>query len=238
MPAEGTESAITALRVLLAADLLTRAAELSGLQAFTVLALSGQSPVQPEDLQRDAEALGIHPPVARVSSDDAQAPLGGSFDVHVVTQAARLKNGLGGCLLAVGIARGCQAGTGQTAAGTDVLGEPGHDPLAIRLALLSFPSHQPAELTADVLAGARETLGRWRHHVAEWAESPSQPIPARIAKLASAAFSDLNTVSALALLRGLAVDAGVPAGAKFETFVYADRILGLDLAREIGQPRA
>jgi hypothetical protein len=42
-------------------------------------------------------------------------------------------------------------------------------------------------------------------------------------------------VSALALLRGLAPDASVPAGAKFETFVYADRILGLDLAREVGR---
>jgi hypothetical protein len=29
-----------------------------------------------------------------------------------------------------------------------------------------------------------------------------------------------------------------PAGAKFETFLYADRILGLDLPSEIGQPRA
>jgi len=27
----------------------------------------------------------------------------------------------------------------------------------------------------------------------------------------------------------------VPAGAKFEAFVYADRILGLDLARDIGR---
>jgi hypothetical protein len=55
-----------------------------------------------------------------------------------------------------------------------------------------------------------------------------------IADAASAAFNDLDTVSALALLRGLAPDASVPAGAKFETFVYADRILGLDLARDIG----
>ena len=74
--------------------------------------------------------------------------------------------------------------------------------------------------------------------MAYWAESPSRPIPTPIAKLAGAAFGHLNTVSALTLLRGLVGDARVPAGAKFETFVYADRILGLDLPREIGQPRA
>ena len=71
--------------------------------------------------------------------------------------------------------------------------------------------------------------------MAEWAESPSRPVPTAIAETAGAAFSDLDTVSALAMLRRLAADASVPAGAKFEAFVYADRILGLDLAREIGR---
>jgi hypothetical protein len=52
------------------------------------------------------------------------------------------------------------------------------------------------------------------------------------------AFDDLDTVHALALLRDLSLDANAPAGAKFETFLYADRILGLDLPGEIGQPRA
>jgi len=56
-----------------------------------------------------------------------------------------------------------------------------------------------------------------------------------MAEAAGSAFGSLDTVSVLALLRGLLPDASVPAGAKFETFVYADRILGLDLAREIGR---
>jgi hypothetical protein len=87
----------------------------------------------------------------------------------------------------------------------------------------------------DGLAQAGGTLGSWRQQVARWAESPSRPIPARIAEAAGSAFGALDTVSVLALLRGLAPDAGVPAGAKFESFVYADRILGLDLAREVGR---
>ena len=56
-----------------------------------------------------------------------------------------------------------------------------------------------------------------------------------VAEAVRAAFSDLDTVSTLGLLGGLAQDASVPAGTEFETFVYADRILGLDLAREVGR---
>ncbi len=43
-------------------------------------------------------------------------------------------------------------------------------------------------------------------------------------------------VSALALLHDLASGKTLPAGARFETFAYADRVLGVELAREIGQP--
>jgi len=44
---------------------------------------------------------------------------------------------------------------------------------------------------------------------------------------------DIGTV--LALLNGLAVDETAPPGPRFETFVYADRVLGLDLPRDIGR---
>jgi hypothetical protein len=60
-------------------------------------------------------------------------------------------------------------------------------------------------------------------------------VTAQIAKRIQSAFRDLDTVSALALMRGLEADPDVPAGAKFETFLYADRILGLDLPRDIGR---
>jgi len=89
--------------------------------------------------------------------------------------------------------------------------------------------------TEDVLVSTGETVALWRRHVAAWAEAPSRPIPARITEQVRAAFGDLDTASALALLRDLVLDADVPAGAKFETFVYADRVLGLDLPRDIGR---
>lgn len=71
--------------------------------------------------------------------------------------------------------------------------------------------------------------------MAEWAELPSRPMPGPVAAAAGTAFDALDTVSALGLLRDLIPDEDVPNGAKFETFVYADRVLGLDLPREIGR---
>ena len=128
------------------------------------------------------------------------------------------------------------AGDGGPPAGNAGLpAGPGRDPLAARLALMSFPISLAAGVTAEALDRAGETLRSWRRQVARWAESPSRPVPVPIAEAARAAFSDLDTAAALALLRGLPPDASVPAGAKFETFVYADRILGLDLAREVGR---
>jgi cysteinyl-tRNA synthetase len=46
---------------------------------------------------------------------------------------------------------------------------------------------------------------------------------------------DLDTPRALQVLRRLEKSADVPDGAKFETFAWADRLLGLDLTRLVGQ---
>jgi hypothetical protein len=227
-------SDITAQRLLLVADLLARAAELGGLQVLMALDITSASPEQAAAIDRDAAALGFHPPAARASCRDAPSSLGGPIDVHLVSQDAGVGTGVAGLFAAVGAAQ---------IDGSDSRRDPapgsftGHrwDPLAGRLALMSFPHDQPAALTGGGLASADGTLADWRRHVAEWAESPSRPVPTAIAETAGAAFSDLDTVSALAMLRRLAADASVPAGAKFEAFVYADRILGLDLARDIGR---
>jgi hypothetical protein len=235
-PQAGTGSGITTLRVLLVADLLARTAELRGLQVLTVLEISDPAGEQAAAVESGATALGIHPPAARTSPHDAPSPLGGPADVHVVSHGASVDHGASGLSVAVGAAHLDGAESHADPAAEGLLAGRGHDPLAVRLALMSFPGHRPADLTGDVLTDARATLASWRQQVARWAESPSRPIPAPIADEAWAAFGDLDTVSALTLLRGLLPDASVPAGAKFETFVYADRILGLDLARDIGQP--
>jgi len=229
-------SGITALRMLLIADLLARTAELRGLQVLTALEISGPCADQAAALESAANALGIHPAAVRTSSDDVPSLLGGPVDVHLVSEGSSPTLGQGGLFVSVGVAPLDVADYCTDAAGGSLLAGHSQDPLAIRLALMSFPAQRPAYLTDDGLARAHETLAYWRLQVARWAESPSQPMPARIAETAWAAFSDFDTVSALALLRGLPADVSVPAGAKFEMFVYADRILGLDLARDIGQP--
>ncbi len=226
VPTDAGTSDITGLRVLLVADLLARIAELRNLQVFTVLAYDAQPGEQLAALERAVDALGMHRPAARASSSEASVSLGGPIDVHLVSNGPRADDRPSGFVSPVGNARIHRAGEGLLA---------GHQPAAVRLALLSFPYQQPADLTEAVLADAQATVGRWRLLVAEWAESPSRPIPKPIAEKVREIFDDLDTVSALALLADLASDAALPVGAKFETFVYADRILGLDLPLDIGR---
>ena len=71
--------------------------------------------------------------------------------------------------------------------------------------------------------------------MAAWAREPSRPIPAEtVRRLADAFDDDLNTVAALELLVSVESDRAIPPGAKFETFAFTDRVLGLELVREIG----
>jgi len=225
---------ITALRVLLTADLLARAAELQGLQVLTAVDLTGSSPAQAAAIEADAGALGIHPPAARASCHDAPSSLDSPVDVHVAGPGAQVDPGQDGPLVSVGAAQLDRAGSGGGAGGAVLAGHRG-DPLALRLALVSYPAGQPAILAGGELVHAAERLTYWRERVAQWAESPSGPVPATLAETVRTAFGALDTVLALAVLSGLSADETVPAGAKFETFVYADRILGLDLARDVGR---
>lgn len=220
-------SDLAGLRVLLAADLLARTAELGDLQVLTALAC--QDSAQSAALERAADALNIHPPAARAGPGEARQALGGPIDVQLVGDNAGSGGDQSGLVVRVGPVRPREAGPLDESAADRP------DPLAIRLAMLSFPHHLPADLTEGVLAKARQTLAHWRRRVAEWAQSPSRPMPAPVADRLRAAFDDLDTVTALALLQSLEPDDDVPAGARFETFVYADRILGLDLPRDIGR---
>jgi cysteinyl-tRNA synthetase len=112
----------------------------------------------------------------------------------------------------------------------------GLDPLALRLALLGHRYRDELKLTWDDLTSAYGELARWRGQVADWARSPSKPISATYNHRITAAFDDdLDTPAALLALRALAEDPAVPAGSKFETFADADRLLGLDLAQDVGR---
>jgi hypothetical protein len=232
-PADGTWSGLADLRVLLVADVLTRIAELHGLQVIAVLAAASPPPGA---FEQDVSALGIHPPVARARPGDAEASLGGPAHVHLAKDTAGLGDGGGGVFIGVGPVEDLtRREAGGRAAELEASGGSGWDQLVLRLALLSCSYRQPVTLTQAVLADAGESVGRWRRKVAEWASEPSKPIPAEAARDIRNAFDDdLNTVAALDVLHSMESGQDVPAGAKFETFLFVDRVLGLELAREIG----
>ncbi|MEC7101624.1 MAG: cysteine--tRNA ligase, partial [Actinomycetota bacterium] len=90
--------------------------------------------------------------------------------------------------------------------------------------------------TWAVIEGAQTTLDRWRKNVAAWATSPSEPIPDELQQgFLSAAEDDLDTPRALQVLRAVERDSDLTDGARFEFFAWADRLLGLDLVRRVGQ---
>lgn len=220
---------LTGLRVLLVADVLARAAELAGLQVLTAREFTG-APAARAVVESAATALGIHPPAPSAAGAGGAWP-DGPADVHVADDSTASPGDHDGVLIGVADARLVRdAGSGDPA------GLPGGpDLLAVRFALMSFPRHKAAGLSAARLAGAAETLAQWRSQVARWAQSPSRAVPERIAATLREAFGDLDTAAVLALLSGLAADETVPAGARFEAFVFADRVLGLDLPSGIGR---
>ena len=226
----------TGVRVLLIADLLARAAELRGLQVLTAVVFPGDPPAEQGFAERAAGLLGVHPPAARASSARAAVVLGGPVDVHIAGPEG-VDDGSGGLVMQAGGARMCSAVSGEGDAVAASAAPVDEDPLAIRLALMSHAHDQEVDLTVAVLARSLKTTTQWRSQVAGWAESPSRPMPQHASTELDAAFSDLDIRRALALLGKLAQDAGVPDGARFETFVFADRVLGLELARHVGRPR-
>ena len=126
--------------------------------------------------------------------------------------------------------------TGNVVLVSDVA-DRGHDPLALRVAFLSSRYRQQANLSWDTIAAGDALLVRWRAAVALWAESPSEALAQTYAEEVLAAFEDdLDTPKALQVLRRLEKDEAVGPGAKFETFAWADALLGLDLVRQVGQP--
>ncbi|MGW0767494.1 hypothetical protein [Streptomyces sp. NPDC002676] len=115
------------------------------------------------------------------------------------------------------------------------LADAGADPAALRLALLSVPRREPVRLDAALLDDAARTLAGWRRDVARWARQRSRPVPDEVrARLRAAWEDDLDVPAVLGVLRDVASEPGLADGARFETYAYADRLLALDLARDLG----
>ncbi|SOD43846.1 MULTISPECIES: hypothetical protein [unclassified Streptomyces] len=203
----------TNLRVLLVGDLLVRTLELGGTPVWALLTGGHRQ----AELRADAATLGIRPFEA---SPDVGAGLGESQVVHVTPEGGAAPDGV---RIAVAPA------------------EPGPphpcDPSVLRLALISRHHGTPVRLEAAGLDDAQATLARWRGAVACWARQPSRPVPDDVrGRLRDAWDDDLDVPRVLDVLRQVETAPELADGARFETYAYADRLLGLDLARDLGSP--
>jgi hypothetical protein len=218
------------LRGYLAADLLRRYAERAGLTPTVIDLL----PAGEADLRAACDQLNIHPPRHTMTEPFDAGQLAGQFP-----------DGLREPLFDVGVRAAGEPGAPGAPEVENLAGhwldvapdgervELGEEPLAVRMTLLR--QGYGGELSGDLSPRDGE-LARWRELVARWARSPSGAMSRRHADAITAAFADgLDTAAALRELAALAADDGVPDGVKFETFAAADRLFGLDLARDIGR---
>ncbi|MFI8517604.1 hypothetical protein ACIGEZ_07220 [Streptomyces sp. NPDC085481] len=241
LPAGEAGIGLADLRALLVGDVLARTAELHGLQSRTYLSRPDLPHEQAQALGGAMSALGVHPP-ATVGVHHADGTPCAAADVHVHAYGTAAQDAVGGVLVDVGQVGPASRESDVTdrahflAPGLpDAVAPEGTDPLAVRMLMLGHAHRAPVVVTGTALGEARRMLGDWRQLVADWAQEPSRPIPADVLRDAHAALADdLDVPAVLNALVTLATRADVPAGAKFETFAFLDRVLGLDLAREVG----
>ncbi|GHH26706.1 hypothetical protein [Streptomyces rubradiris] len=220
----------TALRVLLTADLLVRALELGGTPVWTGLTAPHDQP----ELRTASTRLAIRP---FEFSRDLASGLGEAQALHVVRRDSAAAVGEGPVVAVAGVEWVPEAGGQPAGGGPAVLTALLSDPSALRLALLAVPRGEPARLDPATLAEAARGLARWRRAVAGWARRPSRPVPGEVRDRLRAAWEDdLDLPAVLGVLREVEGAPGIPDGARFETYAYADRLLALDLVRDLGSP--
>jgi hypothetical protein len=205
----------SALRVLLVADALVRALELGGTPVWALLAGERDEP----ELRAGAAALGIRP---FEESGGGGTGLGEAQVIHVVGEGGTAPDGV----------RLSVAPVDSTATGIPDEA----DPTIVRLALLSRRRGAPVRLDTDVLSDSRDTLVRWRRAVADWARQPSRAVPEEVRGELRAAWEDDLDVPGVLRVLGRVETSDLPEGARFETYAYADRLLGLELTRDLGSP--
>ncbi|MFD0273652.1 hypothetical protein ACFVHB_07005 [Kitasatospora sp. NPDC127111] len=221
------------LRVPLVADLLGRSCELLGGQALVVFVGPGRDDDRWAGFLHRAGLLGIHPPTAYGSVREVAEEVGGPATVRVAqrTAAGSDRDGDADGETQVLVAPLLPPDTAADATRPADRSEPS-GPLDLRLALLTRRYDQPLALTDTAVDAARRTLVRWRSAMAVWAEEPSSPLPAATRHQARTAMAGLDTPALLDLLARTETD-GTPGGAKFETFAFLDRLLGIGLASAI-----
>ena len=216
-------------RAYLAADLIRRLAEQIGLVPWVIDLLPDGADVAA--LRCRCDALNIYP--TRETVMDAAALTG-------VVMPGGAVHAPGSPMFDIGIAATPPGELADQArlwirVSDDQEVEVGEEPLVVRMMLMRHGYGEPIAGGGTVDDAAR-VLARWRRLVAQWARSPSGAMSRRYADAVTEALGDdLDSATALGMLQALADDQDVPDGSKFETFAAADRLLGLDLARDIGK---
>ena len=106
--------------------------------------------------------------------------------------------------------------------------EQGYDPLALRLVFLENRYRSQMDLTWETIAAADETLKRWRKLV----NQVPNAIPTENVKITQAICEDLDTPRAIQIIRALEKDRDLEIETKVGHLLFADQVLGLDLARK------
>ncbi|GAB3279244.1 hypothetical protein GCM10027589_05660 [Actinocorallia lasiicapitis] len=108
------------------------------------------------------------------------------------------------------------------------------DPLTLRLALLTVHYREEAVIGPETVSACAARIEVWRAEVARWGTHPSRAIDKPTAEaFLEAVGEDLDIAAGLDVLDALAGSELEP-GAKFETAVHLDLVLGLDLVRLLG----
>ncbi|MFE1754410.1 hypothetical protein ACFW88_28360 [Streptomyces anandii] len=187
------------------------------------------------------EATVTFTPTSTDSDTDAdqaaRADAGGGADV-----SAGAGDGPGASADAAGAGAGggsaVSGGLGHGPAADDEARAAAEDPAVWRLVLLGRRHGQPLRIDERALREAGRTLTEWRRAVAGWARRPSRPIPDDVrGRLRGAWEDDLDVPAVLRVLEWVATRPDLADGARFETYAYADRLLGLDLTRDLGHAR-
>ena len=105
----------------------------------------------------------------------------------------------------------------------------GIDPLALRLCFLENRYRSQMDLTWNSLQAADETLTRWRTRMSEWSTSNEATSDQEIANAFS---NDIDTPRAIMRLREIEKSDLLN---RRELFLFADQVLGLDLARPVAK---
>ncbi|MEU5056122.1 MULTISPECIES: hypothetical protein [unclassified Streptomyces] len=168
----------------------------------------------------------MHPAAAHGDERGVEGELGGPFAVRL-SRSEEAPEEADGDVIRLAVA---------DAHAADGVAERADDPLALRLALLTEPRTETLRLAPASVSAAHHTLLRWRHAVATWADSPSRPMPGPARdSIRDCLEDDLDLPGVLRTLHRLEHSGDAPAGALFETFAYVDRVLGLDLVRDVGR---